>query len=154
MKRLLFAALAALSVAGCASTPSQISGAPPGGGVTVTSPTIVTDLQSAAYNLDNAVAVGALAATDPAPACMHDILVKAGVELPAGAVPAKSFTPKYDGVASAGTVAYILVQQAKQLQASGVQVDPSCEALVGRVVIDGMKATNKAAVSLIPGIVK
>jgi hypothetical protein len=126
----------------CVSTPEKITGAP--AGLAITNQTVVTDLQSAAYNLDNAVAVGALPTDDPAPKCLHDVLVKAGIEIPAGAVPAKSFAPKNDGVASAGAIAYILAQQAKQIAKQGIQVDPSCEALVGRVVIDGAKAINKA----------
>jgi hypothetical protein len=104
----------------------------------------VTDLQSAAYNLDNAVLVGALSADDPAPKCIHDVLVKGGIELAPGSVPAQSFAPKNDGVASAGAIAYIIAQQAKAIAKQGVQVDVSCEALLGRVVIDGVKSFNKA----------
>jgi hypothetical protein len=34
----------------------------------------------------------------------------------------------------------------------GVQVDASCEALVGRIVIDGMKAARKAVTPSISGL--
>lgn len=151
MKILL--ALPLLFLAACASTPSLISGAPPGT-ITITNSTVVTDLQDASYNLDNALAVGALAADDPAPKCLHDVLVKAGIEVPAGSTPAKTFVPKYGGVASTGAVAYILAQQAKAASKVGITVDVSCEALVGRVVLDGAATVNKAAVALIPGAIK
>lgn len=141
-------ALALIVLAGCA-TPPQISASPL---PAITNPTIVTDLQSAAFDLDSAVAVGALAADDPAPKCLHDVLQKAGIETPPGATAAASFTPKIDGAASAGAVAYILAQQAKRLMHGGVTVDVSCEALLGRVVIDGVKTTAKAFP--IPGILK
>jgi hypothetical protein len=149
MKRLIV--LLALLASACASTPNLISGTPAAGSfaVPITNQTIVTDLQSAAYNLDNAVTVGALAADDPAPVCLHDVLRKAGIEIPAGAVAPKTFVPKHDGVASAGAIAYILAQQAKTIARQGVAVDPSCEALVGRIVIDGVKTVNKAVPSIL-----
>lgn len=140
----IFAIVVALALAGCVSTPNLISGTNVGQSTNITNPTIVTDLQSAAYNLDQAVAVGALTADDPAPKCVHDVLVKAGIELPAGQAAPKSFTPKHDGVASAGAIAYILAQQAKALQGTVGQVSPNCEALVGRIVIDSAKAAGKA----------
>jgi hypothetical protein len=140
--------LAALALAGCAG-PMQISSDPI---PKLSNQTIVTDLQSAAYDLDSAVTVGALAADDPAPQCLHSVLQKMGIETPAGAAPAATFVPKVDGAASAGAVAYILAQQAKKLANGGVQVDVSCEALLGRVVIDGAKLTAKALP--IPGVLK
>lgn len=148
MKCLIALALTVAALAGCA-TPPQISASPM---PAITNPTIVTDLQSAAYDLDNAVLVGALAANDPAPKCLHDVMQKAGIETPPGAAAAASFTPKVDGAASAGAVAYILAQQAKKLANGGVTVDPDCEALLGRVVIDGVNTTVKALP--IPGAVK
>jgi hypothetical protein len=150
-----FGIVIGLLLAGCALVPERISGTPAAGSlpIPITNPTIVTDLQSAAYNLDNALAVGALAANDPAPGCLHGILVKAGIEIPAGTVAPKSFAPKNDGVASAGAIAYILAQQAKQITKGGFTVDPSCEALLGRVVIDGVTAVNKTVLS-IPGFLK
>lgn len=154
MKRIIFAIIAAVALlaGGCVSTPNLISGTIAGGlPIPITNQTIVTDLQSAAYNLDNAVAVGALAANDPAPKCIHDVLVRAGIELLPGAAQAKTFVPKKDGVASAGAIAYIITQQAKQIAKTGITVDPSCEALLGRVVIDGATALHKAVPS-IPGL--
>lgn len=152
MKALL--AIVVLLLAGCVSTPSLISGTPAAGSlpIPITNPTIVTDLQSASFNLDSAVSVGALTADDPAPKCLHDVLVKAGVEIPAGSAPAKTFVPRKDGVASAGAIAYILAQQAKAIARNPLVVDPSCEALLGRVVMDGVTAFNRAVPSLIPGL--
>lgn len=153
--KLAIAIFAAALLAGCVSTPSLISGTPAAGSlpIPITNQTIVTDLQSAAYNLDNAVEVGALSADDPAPKCIHDVLVKAGIEIPPGAVAPKTFAPKHDGVASAGAIAYILAQQAKQIAKSKVAVDVSCEALLGRVVIDGATTLRKS-VPIIPGILR
>lgn len=148
MKSLILLVVAALALAGCA-TPAQISANPL---PAVTNPTIVTDLQSAAFDLDSAVAVGALAPDDPAPKCLHNVLQKAGIETPPGVTAAASFTPKVDGAASAGAVAYILAQQAKKLTAGGITVDVSCEALLGRVVIDGVNTTVK--VLPIPSLLK
>lgn len=145
MKSLLIAL--ALLLGACASTPTQISGAP-AASIPI-SPTSVlgTDLQSASYNLDMAVQVGALTADDPAPKCLHAVLQKAGLEPVPGAAAPASFAPKNDGIASAGAIAYIIVQQAKR--AVPVQVDPQCEALVGRIAIDGATAVNKALPSIL-----
>lgn len=156
MKKTLLLLPILLLAAACVSTPDKIAGTPAPGSfaIPITNRTIVTDLQSAAFNLDSAVAVGALPADDPAPKCIHDVLVKGGIEVPAGTKPAASFAPKNDGVASAGAIAYIIAQQAKQIARQGVAVDPSCEALLGRIVIDGVKAFNKVAVPFIPGILR
>lgn len=147
--RLLLFLLAAAALSSCALLPDTIT-ANPAGGIPITNRTLVTDLQSAAFNLDNAVAIGALDPDDPAPVCVHDVLRKAGIEVAPGAPMPKSFEPKKDGVASAGAIAYIIAQQAKK--AKPLEVSPSCEALVGRIVIDGAKALNKAAPS-IPSLV-
>jgi hypothetical protein len=147
----LFAFVLALALSSCAILPDTISSEAKGplaliGG----NATIAKDLQGAAYNLDQAVAIGVLPANDPAPVCLHDVLVKAGIEIPIGAPAVKSFAPKKDGVASAGAIAYILAQQAKSVKP--LEVSVSCEQLVGKIVIDGAKALNKAAPS-IPGLI-
>jgi hypothetical protein len=152
MKMLL--AIIALALSACASTPDKISGLAPGVAVPIVNSTIATDLQDAAWNADQAIAVGALDANDPASKCLHDILVKAGIEVAPGAAAPASFTPRNSGVASGGMIVYILAQQAKKIAATGVPVSVECEALVGRVAIDGAKAVNKTAVSLIPGLIK
>jgi hypothetical protein len=150
--------LAALAVAsafllpGCALMPETITASPTGGGFSITNDVVVNDLKSATYNLDQAVAIGVLDLNDPAPYCLHDVLKRAGIELAPGTMPPKTFQPKYDGLASAGAVAYIEAQKLKKLAGQGIQVDASCEALVGRIVIDGMKAARKAVTPSISGM--
>lgn len=153
MKRIALLLLAAVALSGCALMPETIT-ASPAGGISITNQTVVTDLKSASFNLDQAVAIGVLDANDPAPYCLHDVLKRAGIELAPGVQPPKSFTPKYDGIASAGAVAYIEAQKLKRLAGQGVQVDASCEALVGRIVIDGMKAARKTMTPSIMGLLK
>jgi hypothetical protein len=154
MKLILICCIVLLSLIGCVSTPEKIQATPTGGSgslpIPVTNPTIVTDLQSASYNLDQAVAIGALSPDDPAPGCLHDFLQKAGIENPSGAVPA-SFAPRNDGIASAGSIVYIQIQQAKAISGQGgVSVAVSCKALLGQFVIDGATATVKGAARLLP----
>lgn len=152
MKTILTLFALTLALSGCSLLPDKITGGP---GMSSTlsaiagSPTIVTDLQSAAFNLDSAVTIGVLEKNDPAPACLHAILIKAGIETVPGAEPAASFVPKKDGVASAGAIAYILVQQAKKAARTATPVDPNCEALVGRIVIDGAVAIRRATPSVL-----
>ena len=151
----LFAVLIITLMAGCTAPirgPETITatGAPvAGGGIPITNPTVVTDLQDAAYNFDNAVLVGALPATDPAPKCIHGILQQAGIEVPAGVSAAKSFTPKNGGAISAGSIAYIQAQQLKATLGQGVVVPQDCKALIGSVVIDGLTAVNKVGAAVI-----
>lgn len=145
MKKLLAVALS-LSLVACASTPDLIVGGDPTKKVPLVlqNPTVITDLQSAAYNLDNAVAVGALLADDPAPACVHAVLKQAGVEVDGQVVEQKSFVPKKDGLASAGSIAYILAQQAKRGLGVKPVVPMDCKALIGTLVIDGIEAAKSA----------
>lgn len=126
-----------MTIAGCATT---ISGPGPNVGISKTS-TFGEDLLATAYNLDNAIAVGALPADDPAAACVHDVLIKAGLETPAGAEPVKSFEPKREGVVSEGAIIYIRAQNLKGLQ--GMEVSPRCKELIGQVVVDGAAAGRK-----------
>jgi hypothetical protein len=145
VKRII--ALAVVALLACACSGLQVS-SDPTSSLVASNQKLVSDLQATAYNLDQAVAVGALPAGDPAQACVHDVLQKVGVE---GGTPPKSFTPKLTGLASAGSVAYIFAQQAKALRAAGFQVDPACEQLVGRIVIDGAKTTAAASpLALVP----
>ena len=147
MKRILSLAAIALLAAACASTPASISAVAPNQVVSLKeTPTLQTDLTSAAYNLNQAVSIGVLPATDPAVTCVNDLLTKTG--LAPNTTPPASFVPKNDGLASAGAIAYIIYQQQKTLS-GGLKVDPSCEALVGRIVIDGAKAINAPAAALI-----
>ena len=155
MKRIAAALAVAALLASCASTPGQIVGtgtnaagqateAPP---LPIKNAQVVTDLQSAAFNLDNAIAVGALPANDPAAACIHGVLQEAGVEVPPGSTAPKSFTPKNDGLVSLGAIAYIQIQQAKN--SAGVVIPQDCKTIVGQFVIDGVGMVNKLAPSLL-----
>ncbi len=143
--KLFAVALALLMLSACASTPEKIVSTPVGGTlpIPISNPTIVTDLQSATYNLDQAVAIGALPADDPAPKCLHGFLVKAGIELPAGQAAPKSFAPKNDGLVSLGAIAYIQVQQARVMSGQGVTVSMDCKALLGQFVLDGAAGVAK-----------
>ena len=143
--KLILASIVALFLSACASTPQQINSTPTGAAlpIPITNPTIVTDLQSAAYNLDAAVAIGALPANDPAPVCLHTVLQQAGIEVPVGTAPTKSFVPKNDGLASLGAIAYIQIQQAKIMSGQSITVSQSCKAILGQFVIDGAAGLAK-----------
>lgn len=146
-------ALLALVLAGCATgSAATISANPqqtltnailPPGGV------IVVGLQNAAYNLDQAVAIKVLAANDPADLCVHQFLQGIGQDVGQAPVPpAPSFTPKVSDLISGGSVAYILAQQAKALAANGgIVVPPSCEQLIGHMVLTGVNAPANATIS-------
>lgn len=163
MKRII-AVLFALALAACASTPDKIVSvpafsppptaatkdtpvvaAPAPLPVAITNPTIIDDLKGATDNLDQAVAIGALPANDPAPKCFHDVLKQAGIEVPPGTAPPASFTPHKDGLASLGSILYIQIQQAKAMQnaATALQVTVDCKALLGQFVLDGAAGLNK-----------
>lgn len=121
-KALFAAVLAGLALSGCGTFgPSPL----------LADPFVKNDIASAAYNLNEAVKAGMLPANDPAVGCLAAVAAKAD---------APTFEPKYDGLVSAGSVAYIAAQVAKK----GIQIAPECEALVGRVTIDGVKAARRA----------
>src|SRR5207247_999322 len=106
-------------------------------------PPLVRDLKAATENLDQAVAIGALPATDPAPKCFHDVLQRSGIELPPGASEPKSFVPKKDGLISDATILYIVARQA-ELSAGRVPiVSTSCRELIGQFVIDAAVALRR-----------
>lgn len=124
--------------------------------------TVVTGLQDAAFNFDNAVAVGALDKNDPAPACVHGILADIGQDVtvtltaatpvPSTVGTGTSYTPKISDLISAGSVAYIRAQQAKKLLGgSGLTVPVGCEAIVGKVVIDGANKASSMGLSVLTG---
>ena len=106
------------------------------------------DLQSqmvnAEWNLDQAIAIGALPAGDPADACMHSVLTQLGIEpgTPASTTPT-SFVPRTTGLLDSGAALYVQVQQAKQLAGGGITVPVGCQAVVGMFVIDAVKAGVK-----------
>jgi hypothetical protein len=132
-----------LILAGCA-TPPQISNAPTSLQATIAKTVaqpdslIATGLQDAAFNFDQAVAIGVLPADDPAPKCAHDALRLAGLEQVPGAVEAKSFTPRVSDAISAGSVLYIQARQAKG--AKPFEASQDCKALLGTIVLDALRA--------------
>lgn len=154
LRPIMIVALCSILLSACVSTPNKIQGGTADTTspvvIPVTNPTIATDLQSASYNLDQAVTVGALSKDDPAPKCLHGVLQQAGLESTPGAAQAQSFVPKNDGVASLGSIAYIQVQQAKQLTGRGVTVPVDCKALLGQFVIDGLTTASKVVPVLRP----
>jgi hypothetical protein len=139
-------------LAACVSTPDKIVSTPAGGSlpIPITDPVAVKDLKSAASNLDQAVAIGALPANDPAPACLHDALQKAGIEIAPGATAPQSFAPTNDGVFSLGTILYIQVQQAKAMKGQGITVSQSCLALLGQIHLDALMATAQVGARMLP----
>ena len=101
-------------------------------GTATTQATVTQGLTDAKWNLDQAIAIGVLPASDPADACLGGVLTQLGV---GGATP-KSFTPRESDLISTGSVLYIQIQQAKQLRAGGLAVPPGCQGLIGMFVID------------------
>lgn len=85
---------------------------------------ITSDLAATSRNLDQAVKVGALSASDPAPACLHDLLARTG----AGQ---ETFKPEIAGLISLQSVAYIRAQQIKNRE----ELSASCKAIVGDIIV-------------------
>jgi hypothetical protein len=127
--KLLLALTAVAVLSGCSTI----------GGTALNSPVVKNDLASASANFEQAVKLGMLPESDPGVACIRAVVAKAAADV--------SFTPQVDGLISAGSVAYIAAQVAKK----GATIDSQCEALVGRVTIDGAKAARRA---LVPGLLR
>lgn len=108
---------------------------------------VIQGLQDASFNLDSAVTVGALTATDPAPPCFHAVLTRLGADPTNPVPPGASFTPKVSDLISAGSVLYIRAQQLKQAQGAGVTVPTSCKLLITDFLLDAAGA----GVSGLPG---
>ncbi len=143
----LFLAAALIALGGCMSMPDKIVAVPQfapdvAAQASVTYPPLVRDLKAATENLDHAVAIGALPADDPAPKCFHDVLQRAGIELPPGAKEPASFVPKRDGIVSDATIAYIIARQ--QSTATTRPVATSCKELIGQFVVDAAIALKRA----------
>lgn len=97
---------------------------------------IIQGLLDATSNLDQAVTVGALPKSDPAPGCFHAVLTQLGID-PANPAPAgASFTPKESDLISLGSVLYIRAQQLKAAQGGGIQVPADCKLLVAQFMLD------------------
>jgi hypothetical protein len=148
-KLAILVALSALALtAGCAT---QTITAGPQAPAIASNKTVVSDFTDAAGNLNCAVAIGILPATDPAVVCSNAAL--AAFNLPAvtcvtgvptvtppsppvaGAV--TSFKATNGGMISAGTIAYIKLAQAK---APPITVSASCEQVLGKLQVMGLTA--------------
>ena len=129
----------ALLLAGCTTISTNPVAVPAGSFVG-------KDLIAAAYNLDQAVAIGALKADDPAPKCVHGVLMQAGIEVPPGTPAPGSFTPQKEGLVSIGSIAYI---KAQQLKGAKLTVPQDCKALIGQLVIDGLTAPATVVAPLV-----
>lgn len=144
------AIVVACSLSGCANPPpvttSPIStaiGAIPGAGSALT-----TDITDAQYNFNQAVAIGALPASDPAPGCLNQAVAIMGI----GATPANSFTPRIAGIVSGGSVVYIDAQQLKTLTGGLPNVPSNCLQLIGQIVVDVNQAAGKTVIGALPGV--
>jgi hypothetical protein len=130
-----------------------------GGGQTAPAARVlVTDLQTAAANLDAAAAAGILDRSDQAPQCLHSLLKQEGIDT-AAAMPAAagsagaaaaspaSINAKIDGAVSAASVLYIRFQQLKKIENQGISLDPGCKQVIGQMVIDAAERGK----GLLPG---
>lgn len=157
MTRFLAALPLLALLAGCANPPpisanpvqsavNQVSAVAPG-----PVQTVETGLLNAEWNLDQAIAIGALPANDPADVCMHQALTQIGIEpAPAGTAtpPIKSFVPRETDLISTGAVIYIQIQQAKKIAGGGsITVPVSCKAVIGQFVLDA----GALGIKLLPG---
>ena len=128
--RKLFLLLPLLFVAACSNTVSNTA--------LDSSSVLGKDLAAAKFNLDSAVTIGALPADDPAVGCVSAVLADLGLDKEA-----VSFEPQREGVVSAGALIYIRVAQAKAFKDS-FKLPSDCDAVLGRLVIDSVKAGSKA----------
>ena len=100
--------------------------------------TIITGLQDAAYNLDQAVAIGVLPMNDPAAMCVHSGLQAIGQDTTSPTPAAPEFQTRVSDLISGGAVLYILAEQAKNAQANGgINIPLSCEQLIGHLILTG-----------------
>ena len=135
----------AFFLGGCAISNSPLGVLPQDGFV-------ASDLKAAAYNLDQAIAIGVLPEDDPAAGCVHGVLGDLGLEGDGTATAAQSFQPKRDGLISTGAVLYIRARQLEKAREAGrFKLPEDCKAIIGQIVIDAAKAAGKTARSLIPG---
>jgi hypothetical protein len=144
-------AVLVLCLTGFGGVNAQTISAPGAAVVAVSASSLLgKDLISAAEISDQAVLVGALPKDDPLPVCLHDALQKLGLETPPGGAAApQSFEAKPSGAVSAGVIIYLQIQRLKTLSAgNGLQIDPACYSIIGRVMVDGLRDANRAALPL------
>jgi uncharacterized protein YfiM (DUF2279 family) len=107
---------------------------------------VVQGLLDAQYNLENAVAVGALPAEDPALPCVKSVLADLGV----GQGEVQRFTPRVSELLSAASVAYIRARQLERERDTPFKLSADCKAIVGQIMIDFAKVASKG-VGALPG---
>jgi len=113
---------------------------------------VASDLKAAAYNLDQAIAIGVLPEDDPAASCVHAVLGDLGLDGDGTATVAQSFQPKRDGLISTGAVLYIRARQLEKAREAGrFKLPKDCKAIIGQIVIDAAKVARRGLRSLIPG---
>lgn len=91
---------------------------------------------------EGAVKLGVLPADDPAVGCLTGVLADLGLDGDA----AEMFTARREGLFSEAAIIYIRARQAAEL--SRYRLPPECDAVVGRIVIDGVKFGIKG----LPGV--
>lgn len=123
---------------------AEIAAKPADSGAGLFGKVVMQGLLDATYNLDNAVTVGALDATDPAPKCFHGILGQLGIDPAVPTTPAPSFTPRRSDLISEGSILYIRARQAQKLAGQGVTVPSGCKELVAQFMLDAAAAGIKA----------
>ena len=97
---------------------------------------IATGLQNAANTLDQSTAIGALPASDPADACVHQALQLIGAEPVPGAPAPQSFTPVISDVISGGATLYVLAIQAAN--SPHISLSTQCKALLWDLQMQGL----------------
>jgi hypothetical protein len=117
---------------------------------------VARDLVATGWDIDQAVAVGAILPTDPAVGCIHGVLAEAGLDTPACVAPAvcppaaPSFVPQNRGAVSAGSIVYIHAQQLKNLSQLAVPVE--CDAMIGQFVRLGLTKSVPASAPIVPTV--
>lgn len=139
-----------LMLASCAN-PQPISTNPlqtlPGGA------TVQQGLIDASYNLHSAMAIGVLQPDDPAASCVDGVLHDIGIDPSTGqATGGGSFTPRTSDLISAGSVAYILAQQAAASINGNISLPVGCQALIGKLVIDAARLARQIPGGMVFGL--
>jgi hypothetical protein len=109
---------------------------------------VTTDLVDAAYNLDQAQALGILPASDFAPTCAHMTNQLLGIEPgPPGSPAIRSFEPKVGGttIASGGSKVYIEAQKLAAVQRDGIPVPQACVLLLGQFNLQQLNVLFRGA---------
>lgn len=134
----------ALSGLAACTSPPPISTNPVQSAVNLVAPggadVVTQGITNAQYNFNEAVKLGILPATDPAPQCLNSVAALMGI----GGTAPPSFTPKVTDLISAGSVGYIYIQQLKTATGGTLTVSPGCEQLIGQIILDATRAGLKA----------